>query len=53
MKDKFKIILLFLGLSIFFFGINYFNVINDDLIWNYGFCSNFANGMTMYKDYSF
>lgn len=52
MKDKFKIILLFLGLSFFFFGINYFNVINDDLIWNYGFCSNFANGMTMYKDYN-
>ena len=52
MKDKFKFILVFLGLSIFFFGINYFNVVNDDLIWNYGFCSNFAKGMTMYKEYN-
>ncbi len=52
MKNKFKYILLFLVLVLYFFGINYFSVINDDLIWNYGFCSNFANGMKMYKDYN-
>lgn len=52
MKNKVKLVLAFLGLSFFFFGINYFNVINDDLMWNYGFCNNFAKGMTMYKDYN-
>lgn len=52
MKNIVKYILLFLGLVLFFFVINYFSVINDDLIWNYGFCSNFAKGMSMYKDYN-
>lgn len=52
MKKIYQYILIFIGLSIFFFGINYFSVINDDLIWNYGFCNNFAKGMTMYKDYN-
>ena len=52
MNKKLKYILLFIVLIIFFFIINYFNVINDDLIWNFGFCSNFATGMTMYKDYN-
>lgn len=52
MKNKINKILLFVGLIIFFFVINYFNVINIDLIWNYGFCFNFAKGMTMYKDYN-
>ena len=52
MKSILKKLLLFLGLVIFFFVTNYFSVINDDLVWNFGFCSNFADGMTMYKDYN-
>lgn len=52
MKNIFKNLLLFLGMTVFFFVTNYFSVINDDLIWNFGFCNNFAKGMTMYKDYN-
>ncbi len=52
MKNKYKQILVFIGLFIFYFLINYFSLCNNDLIWNYGFCYNFAKGLKMYTDFN-
>ena len=49
---KYKNLLVFLLLFIFNFILTYFNIANDDLIWNYGFSYNFANGLKMYSDYN-
>ena len=49
---KYKNILIFLLLFIFNFLLTYFSVVNNDLIWNYGFSYNFANGLKMYTDYN-
>ncbi|MBQ3021639.1 MAG: hypothetical protein IJD92_05410 [Bacilli bacterium] len=49
---KFKVFCLFCLLFIFSFVINYFSIANNDLIWNYGFCYNVANGLDMYSDFN-
>lgn len=52
MNFKVKNLLIFMGLVVYFFCITYFRFIDDDIAWNFGFCYNFANGLTMYKDYN-
>jgi len=49
---KYKTIILFLFLFVYNFAINYFSVANNDLIWNYGFCHNVANGLKLYTDFN-
>ncbi len=49
---KYKTLILFIILFIFNFSINYFAISNNDLIWNYGFCHNVANGLKMYTDFN-
>lgn len=49
---KNKYFLVFIGIFIFAFIFPFFNTIDMDLIWNYGFSYNFAKGMVMYKDYA-
>lgn len=49
---KYKYILVFVLLFVFNFLINFYTISNNDLIWNYGFCYNFAKGLSMYRDYS-
>ncbi len=49
---KYKTLILFIILFIFNFSINYFAISNNDLIWNYGFCHNVANGLKMYPDFN-
>ena len=51
-KNNIKTILILLGLFIFSFIINYFSIANNDVIWNYGFSYNVANGLKMYKDFN-
>ena len=52
MKQKYKYLIVFLILFIFNFITCFFSISNNDLIWNYGFCYNFAKGLSMYRDYS-
>ena len=51
-KNKINNILLIIGLYIFTFLISYFSIANNDVIWTYGFCYNFAKGLKMYADYN-
>lgn len=51
-SSNIKTILLFIGLFIFSFIINYFSIANNDVIWNYGFSYNISNGLKMYKDFN-
>ena len=51
-NEKFKTFLIISGLFIFTFLINYFSIVNNDVIWNYGFSYNVANGLKMYKDFN-
>ena len=52
MKNKYKLMIIFFVLLIYNFVINYFSISNNDLIWNYGFCYNFAKGMKLYSDFN-
>ena len=52
MKNKYKLMIIFFVLFIYNFVINYFSISNNDLIWNYGFCYNFAKGMKLYSDFN-
>ena len=49
---KYSNIIVFSLLFIFNFFVCFYAISNNDLIWNYGFCYNFASGMSMYRDYS-
>ena len=51
-KERFKNIILLLGLFLFTFFINYFSIANNDVIWNYGFSYNVAKGLLMYKSFN-
>lgn len=52
MKKRCNFIIIGLLTFIFFFITNYFTVVNNDLVWNYGFSYNYANGLKMYVDYN-
>lgn len=49
---KYKNILFFLFLFLYNFIVCFYSISNNDLIWNYGFCYNFAKGLKMYKDFN-
>ena len=51
-NDRIKTILIIIGLFIFTFLINYFSIVNNDVIWNYGFSYNVSKGLKMYKDFN-
>jgi len=49
---KYKVLLIFIVLFLYNFIVNYLTISNNDLIWNYGFCYNVANGLKMYTDFN-
>ena len=52
MIKKNKLLIIFILLFIYNFVVCFYSISNNDLIWNYGFCYNFAKGLSMYRDYS-
>ena len=51
-NEKVKTFLIIISLFIFTFLINFFNIANNDVIWNYGFSYNVSKGLLMYKDFN-
>ena len=52
MIKKNKLLIIFVLLFIYNYLLCFYSISNNDLIWNYGFCYNFAKGLSMYRDYS-
>lgn len=52
LKNKRKVILLFMVYFIAIFIFNFFRPLDMDLMWNYGFSKNVSDGLIMYKDFN-